>query len=245
MRATRNATRHRLRGRSRRSRNERGCRASAHARRDVRANRFALCGPNCVGVINAAMPAASTFSTALLEIDALQAGGISMVCQSGGIATTAFSMVLQAGFGFRYLVSSGNEAIVDFADYLNAFAEDPGTQIIGGYLEGIKDGERSSARLPRRASAANRWCSSRPAPPAPRRGRRRRTPAHWSAMIASSTPSSRRWASCAHARSRSSSTCAACWSATGAACPRAAASASSRSAGATACWAPTSVRRMG
>jgi acetate---CoA ligase (ADP-forming) len=93
-------------------------------------------------VINATLPAASTFSTALLEIDALRAGGISMVCQSGGIATTAFSMVLQAGFGFRYLVSSGNEVNVDFADYLNAFAEDPQTHIIGGYLEGIGDGDR-------------------------------------------------------------------------------------------------------
>jgi acyl-CoA synthetase (NDP forming) len=103
---------------------------------------FALCGPNCVGVINATTPAPSTFSTALLEIDALRPGSISMVCQSGGIATTAFSMVMQAGFGFRHLVSSGNEAVVDFADYLHAFADDPGTDIIGGYLEGIADGPR-------------------------------------------------------------------------------------------------------
>ena len=103
---------------------------------------FALCGPNCVGVINATTPAPSTFSTALLEIDALRPGGISMVCQSGGIATTAFSMVLQAGFGFRHLVSSGNEAVVDFADYLHAFAQDPATRIIGGYLEGIADGRK-------------------------------------------------------------------------------------------------------
>jgi acetyltransferase len=103
---------------------------------------FTLCGPNCVGVINSTMPATSTFSTALLEMDALLPGGISMVCQSGGIATTAFSMVQQAGFGFRHLVSSGNEAMVDFADYLHAFAQDPETSIIGGYLEGIADGPR-------------------------------------------------------------------------------------------------------
>ncbi|MFO1323578.1 MAG: acetate--CoA ligase family protein [Burkholderiales bacterium] len=103
---------------------------------------FVLCGPNCVGTINATMPAPATFSTALQEMDALRAGGISMVAQSGGIATTAFSMVLEAGFGFRYLVSSGNEAVVDFADWLHAFARDPGTRIIGGYLEGIGDGPK-------------------------------------------------------------------------------------------------------
>lgn len=104
-----------------------------------RAKNFTLCGPNCVGVINATTPATSTFSTALYEMDSLRPGIISLVGQSGGIATTAFSMVLQAGFGFRYLVSSGNEAVVSFADYLHAFARDPGTRIIGGYLEGISD----------------------------------------------------------------------------------------------------------
>jgi acetyltransferase len=103
---------------------------------------FVLCGPNCVGVINATTPVAATFSTALQEIDALRPGPISMVCQSGGIATTAFSMVQQAGFGFRHLVSSGNEAVVDFADYLYAFAQDAGTRIIGGYLEGIASGPK-------------------------------------------------------------------------------------------------------
>ena len=107
-----------------------------------REKRFVLCGPNCVGVINATTPVAATFSTALQEMDALRPGAISMVCQSGGIATTAFSMVQQAGFGFRYLVSSGNEAVVDFADCLYAFAQDPGTHIIGGYLEGITDGAK-------------------------------------------------------------------------------------------------------
>ncbi len=104
-----------------------------------REKNFTLCGPNCVGVINATTPATSTFSTALYEMESLRPGVISLVGQSGGIATTAFSMVQQAGFGFRYLVSSGNEAVVSFADYLHAFARDPGTRIIGGYLEGISD----------------------------------------------------------------------------------------------------------
>ncbi|HET7033446.1 MAG TPA: acetate--CoA ligase family protein [Casimicrobiaceae bacterium] len=103
---------------------------------------FTLCGPNCVGVINATTPVTATFSTALAEMNALRPGVISMVGQSGGIATTAFSIVQQAGFGFRYLVSSGNEAVVSFADYLYAFAQDDGTQIIGGYLEGITDGPK-------------------------------------------------------------------------------------------------------
>jgi acyl-CoA synthetase (NDP forming) len=103
---------------------------------------FVLCGPNCVGIIDATTPVTATFATALHEIDTLRPGDISIVCQSGGIATTSFSMVQDAGFGIRYLVSSGNEAVVDFADYLYAFAQDPGTRIIGGYIEGIADGAK-------------------------------------------------------------------------------------------------------
>lgn len=103
---------------------------------------FVLCGPNCVGVINATLPATSTFSTALYEMDSLRPGVISLVAQSGGIATTAFSMLQNAGCGLRYMVSSGNEAVASFADYLHAFARDPGTRIIGGYLEGIVDASK-------------------------------------------------------------------------------------------------------
>jgi acetate---CoA ligase (ADP-forming) len=108
---------------------------------------FRLCGPNCVGTVNATTPVTATFSTALYEMESLLPGGLSMVCQSGGIATSSFSMMQQAGFGFRYLVSSGNEAVITFADYLHAFARDPQTQIIGGYLEGIADGPKFIAAL--------------------------------------------------------------------------------------------------
>ena len=100
---------------------------------------FTLCGPNCVGVINAALPATPTFTTALLEVDALRPGGISIVAQSGGIGTTAFSLIQQAGFGCRHMISSGNEAVVGYPDYLYALARDPGTHVVAGYLEGTAD----------------------------------------------------------------------------------------------------------
>jgi acetyltransferase len=111
---------------------------------------FTLCGPNCVGVINATMPATATFSTALLEVDALRPGGISIVAQSGGIGTTAFSLFQQAGFGCRHMISSGNEAVVGYGDYLYALAHDEGTHVIAGYLEGTAD----SAKLVRALQAA-------------------------------------------------------------------------------------------
>lgn len=108
---------------------------------------FALCGPNCLGVINTALPAAATFATALDEVRKLPTGGISMVTQSGGIGTTAFLRGLREGFAFRYVISSGNEAIADFSDYLFALAEDEGTRVIAGYVEGIADGAKFTRAL--------------------------------------------------------------------------------------------------
>ena len=103
---------------------------------------FKLCGPNCVGILNCATPVTATFATALYDLDSLTPGSISMVSQSGGLGTGFFKMVHGAGFGFRHLISSGNEAVVGFADYLYALAQDPGTAVIAAYLEGVLDGPK-------------------------------------------------------------------------------------------------------
>lgn len=108
---------------------------------------FNLCGPNCVGIINSATPVTSTFGTVLLEIDALRPGVISMVSQSGGIGTSLLGMAEEAGFGFRTMISSGNEAVVGFADYLHALALDEGTRVIAAYLEGVGDGPKLARAL--------------------------------------------------------------------------------------------------
>src|SRR5262249_54903940 len=49
-----------------------------------RATGFRICGPNCIGVINTALPMLATFGSSLLEADRLLPGNISMVSQSGG-----------------------------------------------------------------------------------------------------------------------------------------------------------------
>ncbi|MBL8697634.1 MAG: acetate--CoA ligase family protein [Alphaproteobacteria bacterium] len=107
-----------------------------------RDNEFMLCGPNCVGLMNMGVPVTSTFSTVLYELDSLKPGGISFLSQSGGLATTAMSIAHRAGFGFRHLISGGNEAVVTFSDYLHALALDEGTRVIAGYLEGVSDPPR-------------------------------------------------------------------------------------------------------
>src|SRR3954451_13884262 len=70
-----------------------------------------------------------------------------MVTQSGGIGTAALTSVQRAGFGFRHLISGGNEAVVTFADYIYALARDEGTKVIAAYLEGIVDGPKFARAL--------------------------------------------------------------------------------------------------
>jgi acyl-CoA synthetase (NDP forming) len=57
------------------------------------------------------------------------------------------TIVLEAGFGLRMLISGGNEAVVSFADYVLALANDAGTRVITAYLDGITDGPALVAAL--------------------------------------------------------------------------------------------------
>ncbi|HVR33852.1 MAG TPA: acetate--CoA ligase family protein [Acidimicrobiia bacterium] len=103
---------------------------------------FVLVGPNCLGVIDTHLPLTATFSSFLLQRDEMEQGNISMVSQSGGLATMVQALAADAGFGFRYMISSGNEAVVDMSDYLHALVEDDETKVIGLYIEGVNDGDR-------------------------------------------------------------------------------------------------------
>ncbi|UCC63641.1 MAG: acetate--CoA ligase family protein, partial [Anaerolineae bacterium] len=95
-----------------------------------------LCGPNCVGVANLADRVA-TYSPALGL--AAQAGSASAVVQSGAIC---LGLANARRFGFRYLISSGNEAVLDSADYIGYLANDPHTRVILAFLEGIRSPQK-------------------------------------------------------------------------------------------------------
>ena len=110
---------------------------------------FLLCGPNCLGIINAWQPLTATFASSLVTTDRLEKGDISMVSQSGGTAMTVQGLAQQAGFGFRLMISSGNEAVLGITDYLDALVDDDRTAIIAVYLEGVRDGPAFANALAR------------------------------------------------------------------------------------------------
>ncbi len=101
---------------------------------------FALCGPNTLGIIDMHTPLAATFATPLQKVDRLVPGSIAVVSQSGGTAIGLVGQAQQAGFGLRCMISSGNEAVLRFPDYLRMLAEDAATKVVAAYLEGVQDG---------------------------------------------------------------------------------------------------------
>ena len=101
---------------------------------------FSVLGPNCLGVIDTHAPMPASFASMMLGFDRLLPGNISMVSQSGGLATIAHALAQREGYGFRYMVSTGNEAMLGAADFVRALVDDPLTKVIAVYLEGVRDG---------------------------------------------------------------------------------------------------------
>jgi acyl-CoA synthetase (NDP forming) len=64
-----------------------------------------------------------------------------MVSQSGNLATSIIELANPMYLGFSRIISSGNEADLQTIDFLEYLAEDPQTEVILSYLEGIKNGE--------------------------------------------------------------------------------------------------------
>jgi acyl-CoA synthetase (NDP forming) len=109
---------------------------------------IALCGPNCMGVLNP-HHRSMTYMQELQDSAGL-AGNVGIVSQSGAVCIALLNDTRR--FGFSHVVSSGNEAVVAAADYLEYLVEEPETQIIGCFIETIRQPERFAAALDRAAA---------------------------------------------------------------------------------------------
>jgi acyl-CoA synthetase (NDP forming) len=67
-------------------------------------------------------------------------GKVGLVAQSGGVCNIAIYMALELGMYFTKVFSFGNGIDLDFVDVLYYLSNDPETEIILCYLEGIKEG---------------------------------------------------------------------------------------------------------
>lgn len=97
-----------------------------------------LIGPNSIGVVNVASGAVLSVN-AVLEMDELHAGSISVVSQSGSMLGALLSRGAARGLGFAKLVSVGNESDIGVGELVDLLVEDDDTKVILLFLETIRD----------------------------------------------------------------------------------------------------------
>jgi len=114
----------------------------------ARPNLFRIMGPNCVGVLVPGIKLNASFA----HLPAAP-GRIAFVSQSGALCTAVLDWAHSRSIGFSHFVSLGNSADVDFGDVIDYLANDPGTDAILLYIEGLTHARkfmsaaRAAARL--------------------------------------------------------------------------------------------------
>ena len=114
--------------------------------RRIRAAGIRLIGPNCMGLYCPTQKI--TFGADMPS----EPGNIGFLTQSGSHAFRVLKSGGARGLRFSKVVSYGNALDLNEADFLDYFAEDPDTEIIAAYIEGVKEGRRFFEAL-RRAAA--------------------------------------------------------------------------------------------
>lgn len=94
-----------------------------------------LVGPNSLGILSTPMGLNATFGP-----DNALSGSLSFMSQSGAFITAVLDWANDQGIGFKDVVSLGNKAVLDEADFIEAWNQDEKTDVIIGYLEGIEAG---------------------------------------------------------------------------------------------------------
>ncbi len=107
-----------------------------------------IVGPNCMGLI---VPhhRMALCSSVMLNTDTLGDGAIGLVSQSGALMVSVFDRAKTDGIGLRYGVSLGNQSDLEICDFVEYMAEEPQTEAICLYVEGLVDGARFRAAAAR------------------------------------------------------------------------------------------------
>jgi len=96
-----------------------------------------LVGPNCLGVIDPVNKLNASFA-----FDMPESGKIAFITQSGALGTAVLDFAIKENIGLSKFVSFGNKADVSEIDLIEEFSEDPNTNVILLYLEGIDNGKK-------------------------------------------------------------------------------------------------------
>ncbi|MCB1904012.1 MAG: acetate--CoA ligase family protein [Gammaproteobacteria bacterium] len=94
-----------------------------------------LVGPNTSGMFN------THKACNLVGFSNLEAGGIGILSQSGNMALSLVTEgQINGHMGFSTYIGVGNEADLQFSEYLDYFGDDEQTKVVIAYIEGLKNG---------------------------------------------------------------------------------------------------------
>ncbi|WP_312997812.1 acetate--CoA ligase family protein [Achromobacter animicus] len=104
---------------------------------------MAVAGPNCMGFANLNTQAHTAFASVFKTAPAQEGpGSVSLLTQSGNVCAAVYAIARRLGLPFSHFINTGNEACLDFSQYLEYLAADPQTEIVLGYIEQLRDGGR-------------------------------------------------------------------------------------------------------
>ncbi|MFX1573562.1 MAG: CoA-binding protein [Promethearchaeota archaeon] len=116
--------------------NEEGKKAEKKLLKIARKYQMRLIGPNCMGLY---CPSSKlSFFPALPT----ESGSLGLISQSGSIANLMAFISMLKGIYFSKAISYGNGIDLGFNDFLEYLGDDPNTNIIACYMEGVNDGRR-------------------------------------------------------------------------------------------------------
>jgi acyl-CoA synthetase (NDP forming) len=114
---------------------EEGAKLERRLREVATAGGLSIVGPNTMGIYSAS----SDLCCMGAPVYPVK-GSVGFVSQSGNLGIQLMAWGQRRGIGFSRFVGSGNAANTDIADFLRYLGDDPLTDTIILYIEGLKDG---------------------------------------------------------------------------------------------------------
>ncbi len=114
-----------------------GAKREEEIKRFLVGKKMRVIGPNCLGIMNMDPPYNATFIDPIVK--PLE-GNAAIISQSGAIMSAMIDAAIDKRIGFSKMISVGNAVDVDEAELVHALTDDPNTNAIFLYLEGLING---------------------------------------------------------------------------------------------------------
>lgn len=99
-------------------------------------NNVRIVGPNCFGIVDTK----NNVNASVLPAGEVKEGSIAALAQSGSLAVMLYEYAAECGLGLRSYIGVGNQADIQFHEWIDYFSQDQDTKLIVCYIEGLKQG---------------------------------------------------------------------------------------------------------